>query len=179
MELRILKGQQVIDSGLTEAIIDFDRKNMQFIFEKAGIDFPEEKRRKGLLSNPTFVIAFHDGAIAGYLEYLRSWNDPNYIYIGSVQIGEKYRHTELILKLFDEFRTSVSGDEFHGFETNVQKANTVAVRMYRKIGFKLEENPKNEASWGAKAGKELLTNSSIARLLDKWRKKHAGRGSTE
>ena len=46
-------------------------------------------------------------AIAGYLEYSRSWNEQNYIYISSVQIQERYHNPRLILKLLDRFRASV------------------------------------------------------------------------
>ena len=177
MELKVIKGQQLIDSGLAEEVIEFDRKNMRPIFEEASIEFPEEKRRKGLQSDPTFIIAFDGLAIAGYLEYLRSWNDPNNIYVGSVQIGEKYRNARLILKLFDRFRALMAEEDFLGFETNVQKANTAAVRMYQKVGFKLEQNPQNKGSWVARAGKELLTESPVITLIDKWREKHARRGA--
>lgn len=171
MELRIFKGRQLIDSGLAEQIIEFDKKNMRTVWEKAGMEFPEEKRRKGLESNPTFIVAFDEQAIAGYIEYLRSWNDPDYIYVGSIQIAERHRNTRLILKLLDAFRSLASKEEFLGFETNVQKANTLAVRMYRKIGFTLEENPHNDASWLARAGRELLTTSPIIPLIDKCRER--------
>jgi ribosomal protein S18 acetylase RimI-like enzyme len=169
VKLKVLKGRELIDAGLAEEIIEFDRRNMRPVFEKAGIEFPEEKRRRGLRSDPTFVIAFDGREIAGYIEYLRSWNDPDYIYVGSVQIEKRYRHTPLLLRLFDEFRTLLASEEFRGFETNVQKANTAAVRMYRKIGFKLEENPNNDASWVAKADRELLTDSPVVRLIERWR----------
>jgi ribosomal protein S18 acetylase RimI-like enzyme len=178
VELKILSGRQLIESGLEDEVIEFDRRNMRPILERAGLEFPEEKRRRGLRSGPTFIIAFDGRAIAGYLEYLRSWNDPRYIYVGSVQIGERYRNSRLILTLFEEFRTLLAGEDFLGFETNVQKTNTLAVRMYRKIGFKLVENPNNDASWTARAGKELLTDSPIIQLLDRWREKHARRGPT-
>ena len=167
MELRIIKGRQAIDSGLGGQIIEFDKKNMKPILDLAGIEFPEEKKRKALDSDPTFIIAFEGQAIVGYLEYLRSWNDPNYIYVGSIQIDAKYRNTRLILKLFDKFRTSIAEEDFLGFETNVQKANSLAVKMYQKIGFKLEENPNNETSWVARADKDLLKHSPIIRLLEK------------
>jgi len=175
LEIKILSGREMIESGLAEEIIEFDRENMRPVFEKAGIEFPEEKRRKGLQSNPTFIIAFDGQAIAGYIEYLRSWNDPRYIYVGSVQIEKSRRNSSLILALFDAFRTSVAKEEFLGFETNVQKANTLAVKMYRKIGFSLEENPNNAASWTARAGRELLNVSPIIPLLDRWREKRARR----
>ena len=167
----------MIDCGLAEEIIEFDRKNMRPVLEAAGLEFPEEKRRRGLQSGPTFIIAFEGRAVAGYLEYLRSWNDPAYVYVGSIQIGKKYRNARLILMLFDEFRVLMAGEEFLGFETSVQKANTVAARMYQKIGFKLEENPGNEASWVARAGKELLTDSPVVKLIDRWRERHLRRGS--
>jgi ribosomal protein S18 acetylase RimI-like enzyme len=175
VELKILSGRQLIESGLEDEVIEFDRRNMRPILERAGLEFPEEKRRRGLRSGPTFIIAFDGRTIAGYLEYLRSWNDPRYIYVGSVQIGERYRNARLILTLFEEFRTLLAGEDFLGFETNVQKTNTLAVRMYRKIGFELEENPNNDASWTARAGKELLTDSPIIPLLNRWREKHTRR----
>lgn len=169
MRIDILNGKQVIDSGLAERIIKFDKLNMKPVLEKAGIAFPEEKRRAGLRSNPTFIVAFEGEAIAGYLEYLRSWRDANYIYIASVQIAERHRNTRLILELLDKFKSAVSGEDFTGFETNVQKTNSLAVRMYRKIGFKLEENPNNPASWLARADKDLLETSPIVPLISKWR----------
>lgn len=55
----------------------------------------------------------------------------------------------------------------------MQKADTHAVRMYRKIGFRLEGNPDNAASWVARAGREILTDSPVAALLDRWREKGA------
>jgi ribosomal protein S18 acetylase RimI-like enzyme len=171
----VFKGREVIDSGLCERIIEFDKKNMKPVWEAAGVEFPEEKRRKALQSNPTFVVAFGGQAIAGYLEYLRSWNDPDYIYVGSIQIDERHRNTRLILKLLDKFRSLISEEDFRGFETNVQKANTRAVQMYQKIGFKLEQNPRNDASWLARAGREILTDSPVIPLIDKWREKMARR----
>jgi len=177
VELKILKGREMIESGLAEEIIEFDRENMRPVFEKAGMEFPEEKRRRGLQSDPTFIIAFDGQTIAGYIEYLRSWNDPRYIYIGSVQIEKSRRNSSLILALFDAFRTTVAKEEFKGFEIGVQKANTLAVKLYRKIGFSLEENPNNEASLKARAGRELLMDSPIIPLFERWRAKHTRRRS--
>jgi hypothetical protein len=77
----------------------------------------------------------------------------------------------------DKFRSLVAGEEFLGFETNVQKANQAAVKIYQKMGFKLEDNPRNEASWVARAGKELLTDSPVIPLIDKWRERQRCRGA--
>jgi ribosomal protein S18 acetylase RimI-like enzyme len=143
------------------------------------MEFPEANRRKGLESGPTFVIAFEGQAIAGYVEYLRSWNDPRYIYVGSLQIDEKHRRSTLILRLLDEFRSLVAGEDFQGFETSVQKANTRAVELYRRLGFKLEPNPRNELSLLGRAGRELLTDSPVVPLLDRWRARRLRRALTQ
>src|ERR1044072_7350276 len=157
LEVRILRGQELFDAGLVEQIIEFDKRNMRHVWERAGMEFPEENRRKGLQSDPTFVIAFDGSEVAGYVEYLRSWRDPRYIYIGSLQIDERHRRTGLILRLLDEFRTLVAEEEFEGFETSVQKANAPAVELYRRLGFRLEPNPRNELSLLATAGARKST----------------------
>ncbi len=176
LELKVLSGGQLLDSGLAERVVEFDRENMRRVFERAGIEFPEERRRRGLASGPTFVMAFDGPDIAGYLEYLRSWNDPRLIYVGSVQIAPRHRNSPLLLALLDRFRALVSREEFEGFETSVQKANAPAARLYRRLGFRLEPNPRNEASWTARAGRELLTDSPVVPLLDRWRERNARRG---
>lgn len=175
MELKVLKGQQLIESGLSEEILALDKKNMRPVFEEAGIEFPEEKRRKGFESDPTFIIAFDAQNIAGYLDYLRSWNDPDYIYIGSIQIAERYRHTRLILRLLDTFRTLLTNEDFAGLDTNVQKTNLTAVNMYQKLGFKLEENPGNDKSWRARASKDILRESPVIMLIEKWRARQSSK----
>src|SRR5918993_1815204 len=160
-EVRVLRGREVFDAGLVERIVEFDRRNMRRVWGRAGMEYPEENRRKGLESGPTFVIAFDGAEIAGYIEYLRSWHDPSYIYVGSLQVEERHRHSTLILRLLDEFRTLAAGEDFRGFEASVQKANTSAVGLYRRLGFRLEPNPRNELSWLARAGRELLADSPV------------------
>ena len=167
VKVRIIKDQP-LHAQLVNQIIEFDRRNMKPILDKAGIQFPEEKRRRGFQNNPTFIIAFDAQTIAGYLEYVRSWNDPNYIYIASLQIDQRYRNSHVLIELLTKFRSLTLTEDFQGFETNVQKANSAAVKLCRKAGFRLEQNPNNEASWLALAGKELLQTSRVGTLLDRW-----------
>jgi hypothetical protein len=168
LEIKVLRDE-FIDDELAQRIIELDRQNMEATLDQAGIDFPEENRRKGFQRNPTLIVAFEGDDIAGYVEYLRSWNDPRYIYIGSLQILPKHRHTKLILQLIDKFIETVKGEDFLGFETNVQKVNTSVVELCRKAGFQLVQNPRKEASWLATAGPELLQQSPIIHLINKWR----------
>ncbi|HSU14353.1 GNAT family N-acetyltransferase [Longimicrobium sp.] len=167
MEIRTLTGREAIESGLAERILDLDRANMREVFDAAGIDFPEEKRRRGL-GESTLIVAFDGESVAGYLGFQRSWRDPANLYIGSIQIEPRHRGGRLMLRLLDELRRRVADEDFARLETGVQKANTAAVRMYRKIGFTLEPNPENEASWIATAGRDLLTRSPVIAMLDRW-----------
>lgn len=166
----------MFDRGLAERIAELDRRNMRAVWEAAGMECPEDSRRRGLKSDPTFVVAFDGAAVAGYVEYLRSWNDPRLIYVGSLQIDARRRKTGLLLRLLDEFRSLVSREDFDGFEASVQKVNAPAVGLYRRLGFRLEPNPRNELSWTARAGRGLLTDSPVAPLLDRWRARQSRRG---
>ena len=174
MEIRTLTGREAIASGLAERILDLDRANMRAVFDAAGIDFPEEKRRRGM-GGSTLIVAFDGESVAGYVEFQRSWRDPANLYIGSIQVDQRHRGGRLMLRLLDQLRRLVATEDFRGFETSVQKVNAPAVRMYRKIGFTLEPNPENDASWIAKAGRDLLTRSPVIPLLERWSRHGAAR----
>ena len=177
LEIKILR-EESIDDGLAQRIIELDRQNMRTTLEQAGLDFPEENRRKGFQRNPTLIVAFEGDDIVGYVEYVRSWNDPRYIYLSSLQILPKHRHTKLILQLMDKLIDALRGEDFMGFETNVQKVNTSVVELCRKAGFQLTPNPRNEASWLATAGPELLQQSPLITLINKWKRKTDEHGSS-
>lgn len=168
-EIKVFRGQQLIDSELTVRIIEFDRQNMASTLQESGAVFPEENRLKGFRRDPTLIVAFQGEQIVGYVEYLRSCNDSRYSYVSSLQIAPPLRHSKLILQLLDQFIEVVRQESFIGFEANVQKANGPAVKLYRKLGFTLTDNPRNEASYVAKAGPELLSQSPILPLIEKWK----------
>jgi ribosomal protein S18 acetylase RimI-like enzyme len=173
IELTRFKGPPEPD--LIKQIAELDQANMEIFLNSAGIDFSTERRRETFRqSNSIFIIALAEGKVAGYLEYTRSWNDADKIYLSSVQIEKQYRNSKLILRLLNEFRNLAGQEKFSGFETNVQKNNLQAVKLYQKIGFRIEENPRNSKSWLLTADRRLLTESPVNILLDKWRQKQIG-----
>ena len=169
-EIKVFRGQQLLDSDLPKRIVEFDKRNMAGPIEAVGSVFPEENRLKTFRSNPTLIVAFRGERIAGYIEYLRSWNDARYIYVSSLQIAKEFRNSRLLLELIDKFRDVVQQESFIGFEASVQKVNLPAVELYRKFGFALTQNPRNEASLIATAGPEVLLQSPIIKLFEKWKK---------
>ena len=177
-EIKIFSREKLVDSDLPERIIEFDKQNMAAMLEAAVLDFPEENRRKSFQHNPTLIVAFHGERIAGYIEYLRSWTDERHIYVSSLQIATEFRNSKLLLQLLDKFMNVVREETFSGFETNVQKVNGRAVELCRKLGFKLTQNPRNEASWAATAGPELLSTSPIIPLLKKWKRQAQDHNNT-
>ena len=173
MKLRVLKSDGGdFDRDFIEQIIELDKANMQAVLDIAGLEFPEQNRRDGFKKNPTFIVAENEGEIAGYLEYTRSRTDADLIYLSSIQIEKKYRRSDLLLKLIDEFVRTVGQEDFRGFEANVRKNNFPVIKLYRKIGFEFKENPRNSASWRLTADHEILNESPVNVLLEKWREKH-------
>jgi ribosomal protein S18 acetylase RimI-like enzyme len=171
MVLRVLRDEGGVDPDMIEQILALDRANMQEILAASGLEFPEQNRRRGFERNPTLIVAEQKGRLLGYLEYTRSWTDAEIIYLSSIQLEPQYRHSKLIVHLIDKFIETVSEESFKGFETNVQKNNLPAIRLYRKIGFTFEENPRNPASWRLTADRRILCESPVNALLDRWRKK--------
>src|SRR6185369_4790714 len=133
VEIKIISGQKALETGLVEQILEFDKRNMHEILEQAGIPFPEEKRRTSFETNPTFIIAFNNDVIAGYLEYCCNWENRNEIYISSLQIDHVYRGGTLLLKLLNSTRESLIKEEFTKIVSGVQKNNSRAIRLYQKL----------------------------------------------
>jgi ribosomal protein S18 acetylase RimI-like enzyme len=171
MQIKILKGPPELN--IVEKIIELDKANMKSVLDSAGMDFPEFRRRESLKDNPTLIIALKDNELLGYLEFTRSWNNADRIYISSIQIEKRYRNTKLVLQFIEEFRRLMKNEEFSEFETNVQKNNLTAIKLLQKIGFVFRENTRNPASWQLLANRKILDESPIIGLLDKWRKSAA------
>jgi ribosomal protein S18 acetylase RimI-like enzyme len=146
--IQTLTNQQAVEMGLVESIIVFDKQNMREIFEKAGVPFPDLKRRKGFETPGETIIARDaSGELAGYLQYGPDWNDPNDLFIGSLQIVPFHRKTRLLSYLIKRAIQSLSNQSFHQIVAGVQKSNVEAIRIYEKLGFVKHPNPISESSF--------------------------------
>lgn len=178
MDLQVIRGHKLVESALgdtlgvgeiVDRIIEFDRRNMGAILEAAEIDFPEAKRRKGFEQNPTFVLAIKEEELIGYLEYCRSWDDLNCIYISSLQVEPRFRNSKVMVLLVEKALTLMEDEHFTAIETNVQKGNLLAVELYQKFGFVLKEKIPNSTSYIASSTREAVLKSHGIKVIKEWR----------
>lgn len=78
-----------MDTDLLEAVLRFDRSNMEEILRSSDFgDFPWEKWIKGLLDGKALVFAaFSDGELAGYLELQPERLGDGAVHVASLQIA--------------------------------------------------------------------------------------------
>ena len=162
--------KEPINEAFIDEILSFDEKNMQSIIKEANINFPIEKRRKGFKNNPTFIIAYNENnEIIGYLQYSPSWNSEKEIYIGSLQIEKAHRGGSLLIKLLLKAKKDLQNREFNQFVSHVQKNNTIAIKLYKKLGFNIIENQKDKSSYLVFADRSLIYSN----LFDKYNKERS------
>lgn len=68
--LRVVDSKTVLDEGLLEIIVEFDKENMANVHGKENAPLDEEIRSRNFTHNEIFILAFTvDDRLAGYLEY--------------------------------------------------------------------------------------------------------------
>jgi len=168
MIIRKVASSQLHARGLDDEVIAFDKVNMGPILEAKGIPFPEEKRRKGFEGEQTFHIAFDpEERIVGYLEYGPDWNDAEAIYISSLQIAPAYRNTGLFLRLLASAASDLERKPFTRIVAGVQKHNSGAIRIYRRLGFSVDEDPASGTSCRVSADRSILGTRLVGKLLSR------------
>jgi L-amino acid N-acyltransferase YncA len=149
----------LVNSKLYDSIIAFDRLNMRAILEEVHVEFDETMRKANFNNNDIIYIASNnEKKIIGYLEYGRHKNNPENIYIPSIQIEKEFRRGKLIWDLLYNARIDLLEEDFNKISCNVHKSNKEAINIYRKLGFKIEEIPGNEVLLRVYSGKEILIN---------------------
>jgi ribosomal protein S18 acetylase RimI-like enzyme len=170
IKIEKISGSDIFQDRLDDKIIEFDKINMAEILGNARLPFPEEKRRKGFEDNSTFVVAWKENKIVAYLEYCRSWDNDKDIFISSLQILPEYRGSTVLLLILDYARDLLFSEKFDKIVSGVQKNNVHAVRLYKKLGFSIYDNPGNKQSLIVSAKKDILSCEVVSKLLNKWHK---------
>jgi ribosomal protein S18 acetylase RimI-like enzyme len=163
MNIRKIASRSLLDAKLDDAIIEFDRHNMGPILAAHGIPLPEEKRRAGFAQGTTFIIGFDEaGEVIGYIEYGRDWADADTIQIASIQTDPEHRNGILLRKLLHAAAADLAGQSFSRVRAGVHKHNRTAIKMYRQLGFTIEDNPHSPHTYCVWAERHTL--GRLARL---------------
>lgn len=170
-KLRVLDTKMVLEEGLMDVIIAFDKENMTEILQKSGTSFDEEVRRSNFTHEEVFILAFtEDYKLAGYLEYGPCRQNGEEIYITSMQIDRRYRQSLLISQLLLQAKRDLMRRSFTKLACNVHKENMAAASVYRKLGFTVEEVSGNDMLYSVSAGRDVLENRIIKRFAGRQKK---------
>ncbi len=154
-------------TSLMEAILKLDLENMAPVFSLLGKSVPIERRKQAFDHAGTILYAEDAaGRLAGYLEYGPGWDNPEEVYLSSIQISPEHRNSILLLLLIRRF---MKEDRlFHGqvIRTHVQKSNSGAMRIFKRFGFKIDELSEKDGTYSASmnlpppsCGRRVLTLS--------------------
>ena len=163
VSVRVLSGAEAENEGLIEEILRLDRENMMGILGSVDLDFPEEKRCKGLGAHDKVIIAaFRSENLIGYLDYGPSWDDPEDVFIGSLQVAPPPRGGVVLGRLIAHAVVDLENREFRRIVTGAQRTNTSAITLYRRLGF--SQHPRSNESFMFAAGRGLLSSPEVLRL---------------
>jgi len=147
MNIEIFDRQSIKNTPLFKNIIELDIDNMREVFEHSETGHPVEKRKKSFDYPGVLITAFVSDGLAGYLEYGPCWDNPDNIYISSIQIKPEYRNTKLFAELLRTAKKDLVRKNFKNIISAVQKTNFNAIKIFRKLGFLIEEKENNPKSY--------------------------------
>lgn len=157
LQIRKMDTEKIKEEGLIDVIIDFERENLHKVLAKADVPFDEERRRKCFEREMVVIMAFNEEQkLVGYLDFGPHQKRPKEIYVYSLQIAEDYRNGLIIYKLLQEVKKELLQRDFDLIRCNVHKTNQLAVNLYRKLGFTLEESSSNPKVYRAYAGRDIF-----------------------
>ena len=163
--VRTLTPMTIHTESWTDRILDLDREHMADILGKAGIPFPEERRRKGIEHPSTVVIALVDGhKLNGYVEFRADSDHLEDVYLSSIQIRRGYRHGLTLGILVVECAKALEKRSFNCLRSTVQRNNAPAIRLFTKLGFELISRPGNDPSLDVIGTRQLLHSKLISEL---------------
>jgi len=92
------------------------------------------------------------------------WEDPQDLYISSVQIAPQHRCGPVFRRLLTEAIHVLTNRPFRHLKTHVQKNNQRALSLYRRLGFSVHPNPTSDKSFRLSATRAILQSNIAHRL---------------
>jgi ribosomal protein S18 acetylase RimI-like enzyme len=167
MRVTVMSGAEADRDGVLDQIIQFDRLNMGSVLAAADVPFPEDKRRKSLGgATQTIVAVFDETALVGYLEFGPSWDDPDDLFIASVQVAPSHRKTMVLAQCVAYAAADLESRRFRRAVTSAQVTNAEAIDLYKKLGFRVVD--RSDRSVTLVADRKLLE----ARRIRRWRERY-------
>ncbi|MFN3685043.1 MAG: GNAT family N-acetyltransferase [Fimbriimonadaceae bacterium] len=121
---------------MTDAVLRLDRENMEPLLNQAGFTFPEARRRASLCRETTrLILAAEADVLAGYLEITRDWQNPEDLYVSSIQVDRCFRGPVVLAHLLTAAIPVLKQERFRRLNTNVSPENRVALRLCGRLGF--------------------------------------------
>ena len=128
---RLIRQPELGSAQSVEDILALDRENMAEILALSGQPFPEEKVRAAITDPSAFaVMLYRADTFAGYAHFLRSWSDPNDLYVASLQIRSACRSSGALGVLLNGCLQVLRREHFQGIVSAVQTHNKHAIELY-------------------------------------------------
>ncbi len=139
MRLISFDRQSLKDTAMMESILRLDRENMESIFSSIGCSMPEQRRRQAFNHPGTILLVTDDaGSLLGYLEYGPGWDNANEIYLSSIQVAKQHQNGSVFRVLLRHATCSEAIPQQQVIRTHVQSNNLKAIRLYERLGFKVD-----------------------------------------
>lgn len=127
------------------------------------------------LSN-RIIVATKAEEVAGYVDYCDGLTeglrlplsfklDPQDLYLSSLQIEAAHRGGPLFKLLLSHLLIDLKSRQFRNLKTQIQRSNPRTLLIAKKMGFVVEENPKNSATLTLLAKREILDSPKLNRLF--------------
>ncbi|HET7229844.1 MAG TPA: GNAT family N-acetyltransferase [Longimicrobium sp.] len=164
-----LTGPELATGGWIPRILDLDLANVGEVLARAGIGFPEERRRAGLAQPDTVaIILVRGGGLAGYVHLTRDWNDPDDLYVASLQLAPSYRGTTAFALLLTAACEAMREMPFRSITSNIQPTNAPVLALARRLGLILTPDAARPTVH-VTASREWLDSPFIRELTRRYR----------
>ena len=170
--VRWMTGPALAEGGWIDPILALERENLGPLLEATGQAFPDVRRRAGLAAaDATSVLLLRGGGLVGCIDFVPDWNDPEDLYVASVQLRAPARGGPALGLLLAAGLEAAERMAWHRLTANVHPANHPALRLAGRLGFRRTAAP-GRSSVGLALPREALRASPAATLAARLALRH-------